>query len=335
MDNFNQDCDQTFNELVKIPLLSILTHVLKSQTVSYKQHSYQNSKDNSKDNSKYLLTRFLQELDGYHQRQVHCLQDLKQRDSKKIHGDLFEVFAKLYLQIVLKIPHVWLLRDIPDVHLQQLKLKRHDVGIDIIGMDNNKNYYACQAKYKSQKSGNRRKISVTWKEISTFFALSARTGPYNNLIVVTTANYVRHMAPKTSQDVSICIGTLGHISRDCWQQMRDTLANEIATVQYPQTVVKNSSKNSNSVGNSFSNTPLYNSQDCLSNDFGKRVYFNVYDDYKKTWCLSDKDLQSISNIKSSSVVQKSFSAMKPQMNQEKITQCTEIREGRLRHFVTQ
>lgn len=148
---------------------------------------------------------FLEQLAQYHDRKAHNLQEIQVRET-----NIFEEFSKFYLQKKMNISNVWLLKEIPDEILEHLNLKRQDVGIDIIGLDDEGNFYACQAKYKNRSTNTKykTKISVTWKEVSTFFSLVARTGPYKKYIIITTADYVRHMAPKSPKDVSICIGTL-------------------------------------------------------------------------------------------------------------------------------
>ncbi len=176
------------------------------------------------------LDHFLMQLSQFHHRSAHSIIDIKNRDNKKSHGDIFEYFSKLYMILVLGIETVWLLNDVPEHILQILRLKRQDVGIDLIGIDSLGRYYACQAKYKdrantiapstsrAQRSGAR-KVSVTWREISTFFALTSRTGPFHKIIVITTADYVRHMAPKTPKDISVCLGTLRKLSHEQWTKM--------------------------------------------------------------------------------------------------------------------
>lgn len=269
-------CDPTFNQIIRKPLLNIFDETLKCSSL----------------NSKDIFSRFMKEMDCHHNRMAHCLQDLKQRDDKTIKGHIFEVFAKLYLEIVLKIPHVWLLKDVPDEHLNKVQLKRRDVGIDIIGLDKDGNYYACQVKYKTQSTSNKRKIAVTWKEISTFFALSERTGPYANFIVVTTANYVRHVAPKTAKDLSICIGTLSHISRNCWREMRNLLACELGST---------TSVSEHSFSSVISKDLIDNAQtnNQTSKSRKQRVYFDVYNETTQKWNLCENDHQKIETFKKS------------------------------------
>jgi len=185
------------------------------QSILYKLHYSSRNSAAAGTLRNNLADEFFDLLSKYHQRDAHSLQEMRIRNDKKIHGDIFEEFAKIYMQKEMKISNVWLLKEVPDEVLEYLKLKRNDVGIDIIGLDDDGFFYACQAKYKDRSKRVRgRKVSVTWKEASTFFALSARTGPYRKYIIITTADYVRHMAPKTKSDISICLGTLRRLTKE-------------------------------------------------------------------------------------------------------------------------
>jgi predicted helicase len=117
---------------------------------------------------------------------------------------------------VRKLDNVWLLKDVPDELLAKLSLKRPDVGIDIIAEHQNK-YYAVQCKYKKHVS--HKKNVVTWKQLSTFYALVLRTGPWAQYIVMTNCDYCRHMGKKTAKDVSICLRTFQNITQEQWVQM--------------------------------------------------------------------------------------------------------------------
>ena len=86
------------------------------------------------------------------------------------------------------------------------------MGIDII-CENNGIFSAVQCKYK--KPCKTRKHCVTWKELSTFYALCLKTQiPWKKYIVMTNCEYVTHMGQKTEKDQSICIGTFRNISKD-------------------------------------------------------------------------------------------------------------------------
>lgn len=281
-------------------------------------------------NSKDVLARFLKEVDAHHNREVHCLQDLKQRDDKKLHGDLFELFAQLYLKVVLKIPHVWLLREVPETDLDKLRLRRRDMGIDIVGLDDDGNYYACQVKYKSHNN-SRRKIAVTWKEVSTFFSLAERTGPYATLIVLTTANYVRHVAPKTAKDLSICVGTLGHIAWELWLEMRELLRNQVcrshrtllcAAPPIPAPIEGTSQTTlhakSEALVTSSRESPVdLPNRESVSNH-RTRVYFDTFDEETKTWKSSAANIQPLTTRRTKAPIETIA------------VQAT--REARLRHF---
>jgi hypothetical protein len=60
---------------------------------------------------------------------------------------------------------------------------------------------------------------VTWSQLSTFYALVLRTGPWETYIVMTNCDYVRHMGKKTSKDLSLCLKTLQKITSDQWTRM--------------------------------------------------------------------------------------------------------------------
>ena len=123
-----------------------------------------------------------------------------------------------YLKHVRKLKNVWLLKDVPEELLTKLSLKRPDVGIDIIAEHEGK-HYAVQCKYKKHVS--LKKNVVTWKQLSTFYALVLRTGPWAQYIVMTNCDYCRHMGKKTAKDVSICLRTFQNITQEQWVQMCD------------------------------------------------------------------------------------------------------------------
>jgi len=143
---------------------------------------------------------------------------MRTRDNKKVRGDVFEEFCVKYLKHVRNLKNVWLLKDVPEELLTQLSLKRPDVGIDIVAESDGK-YYAVQCKYKKHVS--HKKNVVTWKQLSTFYALVLRTGPWAQYIVMTNCDYCRHMGKKTPKDVSICLRTLQATTQEQWVQMCD------------------------------------------------------------------------------------------------------------------
>ena len=158
---------------------------------------------------------FIIECQSFYDKPAHNLLELKQRKNTKIKGDIFEEFCILYLTNIKKYSNVWLLKDVPEDILINLHLKRQDMGIDII-VENQGEFYAVQCKYKKAiKSKN----ILSWKQLSTFYALCLKTGPYNKYIIMTNCDYTRHQGEKTIKDLSICLKSFQNISKDEWLSM--------------------------------------------------------------------------------------------------------------------
>jgi len=162
-----------------------------------------------------LFDAFIKEAAEFYARPAHTLQEMRTRENKKIRGDIFEDFCILYLKHV-KGYEAWLLEDVPEEMLTKLSMKRRDMGIDIIAR-NNDEYYAVQCKYK--KHDALKKTYITWKALSTFYALCMRTGPWKKYIVMTNCDYARHQGQKTEADLSICLGTFRSLKGDDWLKM--------------------------------------------------------------------------------------------------------------------
>ena len=162
-----------------------------------------------------LWDAFEEECRTYYSAPAHTFTELRNRDNKKIRGDIFEEFCVLYLKMVKGYDNVWRLEDVPADILETLSLKRPDMGIDIIAIKNGR-YSAIQCKYKKQSTKTN---IVTWKALSTFYALCMRTGPWDRYIVMTNCSYVRHMGKKTPKDLSICLKTLQSTTREQWTRM--------------------------------------------------------------------------------------------------------------------
>jgi hypothetical protein len=177
-----------------------------------------------------LFDEFIKECAKWYDKPAHSFTDLRNRLNKKLRGDIFEEFCVLYLLHIKKYEQVWRLENVPDEILTELSLKRRDMGIDLIAKHDN-GYYAIQCKYK--KHSDLRKNSVSWKSVSTFYALCLRTGKlltsetkkgereWKKYIVMTNCDFVRHEGEKTDKDLSICIGTFRKITKDEWILMCD------------------------------------------------------------------------------------------------------------------
>ncbi len=156
--------------------------------------------------------RFVTKVLEYHERPAFTLAEIRARESTKAKGDLFECFCVRYLKHVKKYDEVWRLADVPEEVLVPLGLGRRDVGIDLVARHQNR-YVAVQCKFK--KLGGNRHDCVNWKELSTFYALCARTQAKANWkahLVMTNARSVRRMGDRTDEDKSICFGSLNNLS---------------------------------------------------------------------------------------------------------------------------
>ncbi len=160
-----------------------------------------------------LFDEFIREATRFYELPAHTIHELRARQSTKARGDIFEAFCAAYLRFVCCYEEVWLLADVPNETLEFLGMRRRDMGIDIVVHDKG-SFYAVQCKYKK-----RAEHGVGWKELSTFYALCMRTGPWKGHIVMTNCRYVSHQGRKTSADVSICLGTLRALTSDQWASM--------------------------------------------------------------------------------------------------------------------
>jgi predicted helicase len=172
-----------------------------------------------------LFDEFMTECQKWYEQPAHSFVEMRTRDNKKIRGDIFEDFSVLYLKHVRKFDQVWRLQDVPTEVLEQLGLKRQDVGIDIIAEKAGK-YSAVQCKYKKHRSI--KKNILTWKALSTFYALCLRTGPWEKYIVMTNCEYARHEGKKSYKDLSICLRTFQKISKNDWFNMCEREAKVIS-----------------------------------------------------------------------------------------------------------
>jgi predicted helicase len=175
-----------------------------------------------------LFDEFVLECQKWYSQPAHSLTEMRKRDNKKIRGDIFEEFCVLYLKHVKKYEKVWRLPDVPDEILLKLNMKRRDMGIDII-CENEGIFTAVQCKYK--KHSNNRKHCVTWKELSTFYALCLKTQiSWEKYVVMTNCEYITHMGQKTEKDQSICIGTFRNISKEDWIKMCGIIGNNFDNI---------------------------------------------------------------------------------------------------------
>jgi predicted helicase len=182
-----------------------------------------------------LWDAFEAECQKFYNEPAHSLTDMRTRDNKKVRGDIFEDFCVLYLRNVGGYDNAWRLEDVPPEILEKMGMKRQDFGIDII-VEKAGKYSAVQCKYKKHVSS---KINmVTWKALSTFYALCLRTGPWEKYIVMTNCSYVRHQGKKTQKDVSVGLKKLQTMTSDQWVSMCNLVGQtmSVVTTENPKTI---------------------------------------------------------------------------------------------------
>lgn len=172
-----------------------------------------------------LFDEFTKECQKWYEAPAHTFVEMRTRDNKKIRGDVFEEFCVLYLKHVKGYTNVWRLPDVPEHILGGLSLKRPDMGIDIIAEKDGK-YTAVQCKYKKHTSMKPKNI-LSWKALSTFYALCLRTGPWEKYIVMTNCDYTRHAGKKTPKDISICLKTFQNTTKEQWTKMCEIEGNKL------------------------------------------------------------------------------------------------------------
>ena len=203
-----------------------------------------------KDKSKTIFDEFIKFCQEYYDGPAHTLAEIKLKQNTKIKGDVFEHFAYKYLQhaYTIKFDNIWLLKDAPDEVLVKLNLRRNDLGIDLLA-EKGKKYYAVQAKYR--KRGYKTHYGISWKQLSIFYGLISRSGPYEKCIVITNADFVRHIGRKTKQDQSICYGRLNKIDIGSWVAMANFTENSVGNgANFIENSVGNSVDITNTINNS-------------------------------------------------------------------------------------
>lgn len=157
----------------------------------------------------------LNDLQTHYSKPCNNISEFKRRSNKN-KGDVFETFCVMYLKAT-GYDDAWLLKDTPKEVLTMLKLKSFDIGIDIVAKRDDR-FFAVQSKYR-KVSKNKRYNVLGWKELSTFYAYCARTGPWERCIVMTTCEYVRRLGMKNETDMTIGKKIFTDTDRSVWLKM--------------------------------------------------------------------------------------------------------------------
>jgi len=188
-----------------------------------------------------LFDQFILECQKLYEAPAHSLDEIRNNNNKKIKGDVFEEFCVLYLKHVKCYKNVMLLKDVPNEILDKLTMKRKDMGIDIVVEDDDNNYIAVQCKYK--KHNSYKKNILSWKVLSTFYALCLRTGPWKKYIVMTNCVYVRHQGKKTKEDISYVLKTFQNITKDEWLLMCNVKGNKLENANANELAITTNNQN--------------------------------------------------------------------------------------------
>jgi predicted helicase len=136
--------------------------------------------------------------------------------SSNVKGDLFEHFSYMYLKRYREFKEVWLYKDIPLDIKDKLDLTTMDYGIDLICLDKHNNYYAIQAKYRKRHNY---KTSLSWRHLSTFYAMVHKTGPFVKYIVITTTDKLTNIGKDLNEEEFIGFNQLNEIDLEGWKKI--------------------------------------------------------------------------------------------------------------------
>ena len=100
---------------------------------------------------------------------AHSLGELRERANTHVVGRAFEQLVWRWLPFRPGVTRAWGLQDVPD--RGSLNLTAADMGIDGVAQHTDGTHSAIQVKFRS-RSG-----AIAWRDIATFYALAARTGP--------------------------------------------------------------------------------------------------------------------------------------------------------------
>lgn len=194
------------------------------------------------------------------------------RAPNKRRGDLFEQMTKRLLQVGgipisglldpiqaggCALDEIYLFSEIPTDIRQALGLSTRDMGIDLVARippHYTKNgvggWIAIQCKYRKKPRPNprfRQPFAVPWAELSTFYSLCARTGPWLRHVVVTSADSVSRQGKKNGMDYSVCGARLRGLPRSVWQAFCGYEGHTLVTSPSPPTADVSSTESTSEV----------------------------------------------------------------------------------------
>jgi predicted helicase len=176
-----------------------------------------------------IFDKFIKEILTHHNKPANNLSDLNHKLRRNpCKGPLFEIFCKNYFKEICGVEEIWLLKECPQDIMEKLSLTRKDYGIDLVMRGSDGRYSPIQCKLKSPKKLSKNKeqkyhyLNVTWRELSTFYALCDRTGPtesWEKYIVFTNTNYVNRKGRKSEKDKSVCYCKLSKLTVEDFKKL--------------------------------------------------------------------------------------------------------------------
>ena len=163
-------------------------------------------------NSNNIFDKLVIDIETYFTRPVTTIKDLKDRESKRQKGLVWEQFCLLWLRAHDQYLNVWTWAETPSEILRYFGItQRMDNGIDLV-LQTSTGYIAIQCKY-------RKKGAVQWKTLSTFVGLCAASNKWQQHWVMTNASSVNRKIIKSAKDKSLCVGTFRNTDRTIWLKM--------------------------------------------------------------------------------------------------------------------
>ena len=144
------------------------------------------------------------------------LKDVSKKRGMRHMGNVYERLVQLYLQTNPKyksiLKNVWLLNEVSSSLKEKLNLPEADEGIDLIAVTNDNEYWAIQAKYRSNP--NETLTMGGFGGLSTFSSLAFHTckNISHGLVCTTTSN-----PPKKLN----LLGNVGFETYDSWIGLDD------------------------------------------------------------------------------------------------------------------
>lgn len=160
-----------------------------------------------------IFNLVLADIISYHNRPVHNISDLKQKEDKHLKGRAWELFCQAWLRARNKYQNVWLLSEVPVEIRQSLKLSKLDCGIDLV-VQTQTGFISVQCKFREKGK------LLPWKSVDSFVGLTLLTGPWQGGIIMTNlAGIGRKQVPVEGKFKCCGYKTFAKTSREVWIRM--------------------------------------------------------------------------------------------------------------------